>query len=402
MTGLNPAEHGLTRAHAHLSLRAETLTEMFFDRGYWTCAFVERSSLLSCTGVLQGFQRVIQNTGADLVESATGYVGKHLGDRPLLALLEVDAASCGGVAGVCTQIGRIVDDLEGDRFFRDGGALVVCAPGGAALETEAAFKKAALREFLLVRCDELDTVPESPITAPMSLSDLFGVVTSVAWAGTIGEGELIQNSRCVVTEMTLPLSEPPRNGDPPIFPQFCRMVRFNDLAHRCFVSAAKEFEFQDDRFRPAAVDSADESLARERIEFYLRDLNGIEDVNVSRTAGLKITSTLVAKLGEEWSNDEFRLRPLHSVEHYRMGRALEEAGFGVLAINEYRTALAIDREFSRALFSIANAYAALDPSSAVPYFQAYIRRFGDRKEEESFLRRARKFLEAESTKLSSD
>ncbi len=392
MTGLNPAEHGLTAAHAHLSLRAETLTETFFDRGYWTCAFVERNSLLACTGVLQGVQRVIQNSGPDLVERAVSYVGKHIGERPLLALIEVDADSCGGEEGVCTQLERIVRALEKDRFFREGGALVVCAPGGPMFESEEAFAKAPLREFVAIRCDDLKGAPQGPVLKPTSLANLFAVVTRLAWEGTFHEDDLLQESRCVVTEMALRLSDERGSCRDPRLPRFCRMVRFDDFPFRCFVSAAAEIEFQDDEFQPARVDNVREPLARQKIENYIRDLNEIEDVNVSRAAGMKLSGDLAARLGAEWSGEDLRLRPLHAVEHFRMGKALEKAGFDALAVSEYRSAVAIDRDFGLALFRIAEIYAALDGKSAVPYYQAYLRRFGDQPGEEPLVRKAREYL----------
>lgn len=396
MTGLNPAEHGLTAAHAHLSLRAETLTETFFDRGYWTCAFVERHTLLACTGVLQGFQRVIQNSGPDLVDRALSYVGKHIGERPLLALLEVDAGSCGGEKGVCAQVEWIVRRLEKDRFFHEGGALVVCAPGGPLPENEEAFARAALREFVAIRCDDLKGAPQGPVLKPTSLANLFAIVTRIAWEGTFREDDLLHESRCVVTEMALRLSDPCDSRKHSDLPRFSRIVRFDDSPFRCFVDAADEIVFQDDECQPARVDAVRESLTRKKIEYYLQGLDEVEDINVSRAAGLKLSADLAARLGAEWSGEELRLRPLHAVEHFRMAVAFEKAGFDALAISEYRTALAIDREFSLALFRIAEACAALDRQSAVPYFQAYLRRFGDQPGEESLAQKAREFLGAES------
>jgi len=396
MTGLNPAEHGLTAVHAHLSLRAQTLTETFFDRGYWTCAFVERHSLLACTGVLQGVQRVIQNSGPELVERAVSYVGKHLGERPLLALLEVDAESCGGKEGVCAQLDRIVGGLERDRFFDEGGALLVCAPGGPLPESEEAFAKSPLREYAVIRCDDLDGAPPESVAKPTSLANLHAILTHIAWEGAFREKELFDENRMAVTEMALRLSHECGGRRDHRIPRFSRIVRFDDSPFRSFVSAAGEIEFQDDRFQPARVDNVRELLVRQKLESYLQGLEEVEDVNVSRAAGVKLSSDLAAGLGSDWSGSELRLRPLHAVEHFRMGRAFENAGFDALAVGEYRAALAIDRDFSLALFRIAEACAALDSKSAVPYYQAYLRRFGDLPGEESLARRAQEYLGAQS------
>lgn len=392
MTGLNPAEHGLTAAHAHLSLRAETITENFFDRGYWTCAFVEHNSLLASTGVLQGFQRVIQDRGPGLVDRTMSYVGKHLGERPLLALLEVDARACGGARGVCTQMERIVNRLEEERFFADGGVLVLCAPGGSIPASEEAFGRSDWRDFVVIRFDGCEEARQAASRAPLSLAGVYAIVSELSRKGRFHENNLRNLSGCVTTEMALPPPESYSGDGQPVFPRFSRVVWFDDYPFRCFVNAAGEFEFQNDRFSPMRVDDVRESLARVKLENHLRRLEEIEDVNVSRSAGVKLSSALAAKLGDDWTREEFRLRPLHAVEHFRMGETLEEAGFDALAISEYRTALAIDRDFSRALFRIASAYAALDREIAEPYFQAYLRRFGDRPGEESFTREAREFM----------
>ena len=81
-------------------MRANTLAEEFSSVGYTTCAFVDEYSLLACTGVLQGFEHLIQDSGLALVKIALSHIALHIGKSSFFGLIEIDAGKCGGAAGV--------------------------------------------------------------------------------------------------------------------------------------------------------------------------------------------------------------------------------------------------------------------------------------------------------------
>lgn len=397
LTGRYPSEHGLTMTHAHLTLKAKTLAEECAASGFRTCAFIEADSLLACTGILQGFQRIIDYEGRDVAVGGMRYITRHVGNAPLLGLIEINAERCGGLEGIEAVLKYVTDELAEEDFFEDG-TLVVCTPGGwdrgrgDADPTGADLKQDPMREFFVLKGETLTVAKGLVLEKPVSLSEMNTILRSLTWGGTFHLRDCVRTGRISATEMALSLSSPKMcRGSGPA-PHVCRLAWFDDLPFRCYVSSDGSFEFQGADLRPVEISPSDESLVRSRYEAFTVGWDRIDDLNIEQTAGPVIDGALAERLSGPWSEESYLGHHLHAVEHYRMGHNLMREGFPALAVNEFRSALSVDPDYAEALFHLANAYASFGRETALPYFRSYLDRFGLAEGQEDHIAEARRFL----------
>jgi hypothetical protein len=394
MTGLYPSEHGLSYANAHLSIRADTLTEDFASVGYLTCAFVEEYSLLACTGVLQGFEHVIEDSGIDLAKIALSHIALHIGKSSVFGLIEINASTCAGAAGVEKILELILSRLDKRNFF-ERGIVVVCAPGSRLPREWRDMRSMPAREFLMFVGGDFGVASGKVVLKPTSLVDAGEIVKKAAWGAEFPIRDSVRNGRMVLTEMTLPLDEIPEPNPITAPPYYCRLAWFDDLPFNCYIAPGDRFEFQDEERQSVAVSAEEEAVVRSRYDAFLLGRRIMDNLNIPLAGGPVLDDELAERLGGPWLRNIFRGRRLHAVEHFRLGEAKAVAGFPARATIEFRSALAIDPHFAEASFQLAKAYAAFGRPRAAPYFRTYIERFGGLQGQEANIAEAVKFLEGD-------
>ncbi len=392
LTGRYPSEHGLTTAHAHLSLRAKTLAEECATAGYRTCAFVEENSRLACTGVLQGFQRIMEDKGRDVAETGLGYILRHVGGSPVFGLIEIDAKRCGGLAGIDDVLESITAELNAENFFEDG-VLVVCSPGSSFMGNANLLRSSSMREFLLFVGEPLCAAPGKVLLKPTSLSDVFVSLRGTLWGGNFHIRDSARDGRVLLTEMALPLDDAAVTPGRKVPPFFCRIAWYDDLGFRCVIDAEENIDYQDVKtLQPVEVADRKAVIAKSRLDAYVASREFVEDMNIVHTAGLSLDSELAERLGGPWLRYTFEDRSLHAVEHFRMGEALLRTEFSALAVNEFRAAVMMDSDFPEAAFQLAHAYTFIGEKQAMPIFRAFLEEFENTPGQEANVAEARRYL----------
>jgi hypothetical protein len=392
MTGLYPSEHGLSSACAHLSMRAMTLAEEFSSVGYFTCAFVDEYSLLASTGVLQGFEHLIQDSGLSLVKIALSHIALHIGKSSFLGLIEVDASACGGAAGVEKVLELIYNRLDKRGFFKQG-MMVVSAPGSGMPEDWREQKYTQADEYLMIVGNHLGVASGKVMLKPTSLVDVAGILKRTAWASEFPMRDSVRDGRIVLTERAIPLDAVPEKNPATAPPYFCRLAWFDDLPFHCFVSPDGSFEYQDDTKQRVAVSNVQDELVRARFDSFMLSRMVVENLNIPQAAGPVLDIELAERLGGPWLRKIFLGRRLHAVEHFRLGEAKCLAGYCSRATIDFRSALAIDPDFAEASFRLAKAHATFGRPRAAPYFRSYLEKFADQPGQEENVAEALKFLE---------
>jgi hypothetical protein len=395
LTGLYPSEHGLTTAHAHLSLRAKTLAEECATAGYRTCAFVEENSRLACTGVLQGFQRIMEDKGKDVAETGLGYILRHVGGSPVFGMIEIDAKRCGGLAGIDDALEYITAELNQENFF-ENGVLVVCSPGSSFMGNVNLLETNSMREFLLFVGEPLCAAPGKVLLKPTSLSDVFVSLRGTLWGGNFHIRDSARDGRILLTEMALPLDDSTVRPDRMVPPYFSRIAWYDDLGFRCVIDAEDNVDYQDAKtLEPVEVAERESLLAKSRFDAYIASREFVEDMNIVHTAGLSLCPELAERLGGPWLRYTFNGHSLHAVEHFRMGEALLRTEFSALAVNEFRAAVTMNADFPEAAFQLAHAYTFIGEEQAKPFFRAFLEKFEDTPGQEIHVAEARRYLSLE-------
>jgi len=393
LTGLCPSEHGLNKAHAHLSLRANTLAEELALEGFRTFAFVEEDSLLDSTAVLQGFHRIETASGMDLVEKALDGLRSYIGRSSMLALIEVDDDRLSGAGGMESALDRIALCLKEERFL-DRGVLLVCAPGGLAPGAQRGIEDSSAREFLFLAGSPLGTAPGKVMIKPFSLGQAIRVLRDVVRGNPFEIRDSVREGAVVVTESALPLKASSERGLSACPPYFNRLFFFDDLPFRCFVGPDGAILYQGDSLEERRVDMEEEALVRSRLEAFVACREIVPDLNVSHSAGPILNDRLAGKLSGPWCSSEFHGRRLHAVEHYRLGLAMIECGFSALAVYDFESAMAMDPEFPAAAFELARAYDLFDRGLARTHFLRFLEKFEKWPGQESRIAEARNRIDS--------
>jgi len=379
MTGKYPSEHGLTRAHSHLSRNVATVAERIGAMGYWNHAVVEEQSLLSCTNVLQGFDEICEDPTWEAVEEALLFACDHSSSFSIFELIEIDTARFGSAGEVEGHIEKILVFLEDNGFFEKGIAAV-CAPGGKA------------DEFLALIGDPLGTPPGKKMLKPASLIDLHFVFRDLARGNAFPMTRQEEEGRAFLMEATGPLSDRSVEEGEVQPVQVTRTVWFEDLALHMRAHPDGKMEFLDRNGMPVTPEENHRNLVISRLERTLAELSPVRDVNVPGSSSPRLSLDLARDLGLEWNRPEFVGRRLHAVEHFRMGEALLRDQRPDEAIREFAAACAKDPLFPESLLLMARSCSRVDREKAVTHYQEFLGRFGSDEGQEAGAEEARRYL----------
>lgn len=391
LTGLYPSEHGMTRAHAHLTEDVETLAERLAAAGFRTFAAVGRSSLLEHTNVLQGFTFIEREDEQETFSAFMEFKDLLPEYRRFFALVEIDVDALGGPRLLPKVLDVIYDGLGRDAFLKYGVLAVT------ALDTSRPMDPLDLRghdpriPFLLAG-KPLNIGPGKCVLKTVSLCTLEKTLRELALGQGFDIRDAVRRGEAAAFEMMVDhdrlnageVRKPP--------PYFSRSFRFDDNDYCYLVPPVGKSRLIDPEGKPVERESAWAETFRRRHEEFLAGRASVEDRNIPQTAGPVLDEALASRLGRAWNRPELLGHPLHAVEHFRMAEALAACGYHAMAVGDLNYALIMEDDFPAALLALARSYASMDPKGARKYYEEILKRYGKSSRFEEMVKEARRFL----------
>ncbi|MBU0754227.1 MAG: hypothetical protein KJ645_03755 [Planctomycetes bacterium] len=392
ITGLYPSEHGLHRGHAYLTQEAETLAEKLGRGSCWTFAAISKDSLLEPLNLLQGFQGVKIVPPRETVTALSRFMDELPEYRSFFAFVEVDLDAFGGPRLVDKVLSILFERLGGDRFL-ENGVLALVAPGLSYTAGDPNGQSFDPRIPVLLLGKPLNIGPGKCVLKNVSVCDVAGALTSVVQ----GQGFNIRDGDrsgkpAVFEDVSLVMNQPQGEVvNPP--PYYLRALWFDDQPKGYLLPGhgpIRELSWEG----PGSIIKREAyGQIRQRLDTFVASRPPVSDLTVPQCAGPRLTQKWAAALGEAWHRPEFHHQALHAVEHVRLAEALLVSGYAALAIGELQRAQAMDPDFPFALFTLARAYASIDPTGAVNYYRKFIEKYGDLSAQADRVKEAALFLQ---------
>lgn len=383
LTGLYPSEHGFHRAHVHLSEEAATLGEKLGRSGYRTCACIGNDSVLEAANAMQGFTFTNVTEPRETIFEFLEFYERLPDYRPFAAVVEVDLDAFGGPGLLEKVLDILYDGLGRERFFENGVLALMALDCQADLDP---------RMPVVMVGDPLKIGPGKCVLKPVSASDLHGTFEELAFGQGFDIRDAVRDGRAVVCETADDGKKLAWNELVEIPPVFFRTLWFDDCEEHYLTSPSGMAWVVDPEGRRTKLEGEEAERFRSRYELYLNSRLKVHDIAIPQTAGPLIDRHLLQSLGEVWDRPEFMGRPLHAVEHFRLGEAMRACGYPALAVAELNCALAMDQSFSLALFTLAEIYAEIDPKGAERYYREFLDKYGTLTENRERARSAARFL----------
>jgi len=390
---LLPSEHGLHRGHAFLTDEARTLAEELSGSGFRTFASITNESLLKRTNVLQGFTVIEESDPEDVVPPLVDYLDGLPEYRNFIAMVEIDVDALGGVHNMEAVLQALYEGIGGDSFL-ERGTIVVMAPGTKAPECGSGPDGYSVSIEAVLAGKPLRIANGKYVLRPVSTGELGQSLKSLALGQGFEIRDAVRTGAAMVTEWAVDFDDL-RAGEATLQPPlFYRMLHFDDNSCRYFAHPYEEerllYPKGDGLLEP---DKDAIRLCRARYNRFMSSRTIIPDrATIPDADGPVLDAKLAAALGRPWMRPEYYGCSLHAVEHYRLGVALNDCGYGALAINEMNFALSMDGSFPLAQFTLASIYATIDPAGAGKHYQKFLDRYGDMPEYAEHARKARRFM----------
>ena len=375
LTGMVPSEHGLHRAHGWLSPQAETLPQVLSRNGFKTYAAVTEASPMQTTGVLAGFRLVETRPARETVGALKHFLEQSPPDRNRFVLVELDLDAFGGPRVLDKTLNVILDVIGGEAYL-DRNVLAVAAPGAVTGFPEES------------RIDP--TVPVLFSGAPLargngkvllkalSLASLHDTLMQLCYGSDFNQRDGMRRGAVIPCEWVQNDPAPSRREVSEIPPLFSRRILFDDTPRALVVEPGRSPVLYDGD--GIVTDSEDASRLVERYVAWSAALEPVEDWNISSQSGPALTRAMVARLGPEWDCEDYLGRAMHGVEHYRLAEMLFDSGYTMLALNEMRIALTLERNFPRAHFRLAQIHSSVDPDGGLELWREFLDRYGNRRD----------------------